>query len=279
MRRFPRTTPTPREIFAGLFFLILAACHRQPPAPTPAPTQAPPAAREIPSPPSAAITSGSRLVAAMHDRYVDKWYRTLTFVQTTTLTRGGGPIVQTWYEAADLPGRLRIDTNLGTRSGALYARDSVYSFADGKLVHADTGYNELLILGFDVYTQSAARSDAVLRHLGFDLSKIHESTWRGEPVYIVGAMRGDTTSKQFWVDRDRLLFVRLLEKTPRGLADFRFNKYEHAGGGWIAAQVEQFVNGSRVLLEEYRDIKPNVALPMGFFDPKDWASSSHWASR
>jgi hypothetical protein len=215
----------------------------------------------------------------MHDRYVDKWYRTLTFVQTTTLTRGGGPIVQTWYEAADLPGRLRIDTNLGTKSGALYARDSVYSFADGKLVRADTGYNELLVLGFDVYTQSPARTDAVLRHLGFDLSKIREATWHGDPVYVVGAARGDTDSKQFWVDREKLLFVRLLEKTPRGYTDFRFNKYERAGSAWIAAEVEQLVNGNRVLLEEYRDIKPGVPLPVSFFDPREWATSKHWSSR
>jgi hypothetical protein len=213
----------------------------------------------------------------MHDRYANSWYRTLTFVQTTTLTRGGGPIVQTWYEAADLPGHLRIDTNLGTKSGVMYARDSVFSFADGKLVRSDSGYNELLILGFDVYTQSPARTEAVLRRLGFDLSKLHEATWRGDTVYVVGAARGDTASKQFWVDRDKLLFVRLVEKTPRGLADFRFNKYEQAGGGWIAAEVEQLVNGSRVLLEEYRDIRPGVTLPTGFFDPKSWATSPHWS--
>jgi hypothetical protein len=237
-------------------------------APSPAPAR-PPA-------PPPGIASGSRLVAAMHDRYVDKWYRTITFIQTTSLTRGGGPIVQTWYEAADLPGRLRIDTNLGTKSGVMYARDSVYSFADGKLVHADTGYNPLLLLGFDVYTQSAARTDAVLRHLGFDLAKIHDGVWNGAPVYVVGAAAGDTVSKQFWVDRDKLLFVRMLEKTPRGYTEFRFNKYERAGGGWIAAEVEQLVNGSRMLLEEYRDIKPNVVLVDALFDPKEWTTAPHW---
>src|SRR5262249_15301401 len=110
-----------------------------------------------------------------------------------------------------------------------------------------------------------------------DLSKIHEGTWNGMPVYVVGAAADDTVSKQFWVDRDRLLFVRLLEKTPRGRTDFRFNKYAPAGGGWIAAEVEQLVNGSRVLLEEYGDIKTNVELQPGFFDPKEWATAQHWS--
>jgi len=238
-------------------------------------TQAPKAAPSPPTPP--AMTSGSQLVAAMHDRYADKWYRTLTFVQTTTLTRGGAPLVQTWYEAAYLPGRLRIDTNLGMKSGAVYARDSVYSFADGKLVRADSGFNELLLLGFDVYTQPAARTDGILRRIGVDVSKIHEATWNGQPVYVVGAALGDTTSKQFWVDRERLLFVRLVEKTPRGYTDFRFNKYELVNGGWIATEVEQLVNGSRVLLEEYRDVRPYATLSTALFDPRQWLTAAHWS--
>ena len=213
----------------------------------------------------------------MHDRYAGSWYRTVTFVQTTTLSRSGAPIVQTWYEAADLPGRLRIDTNLDTKSGAMYAHDSVYSFTDGKLVRADSGFNELLVLGFDVYTQPAARTQAILRGLGIDLSKLHEGTWRGEPVYVVGAERGDTTTKQFWIDREKLLFVRLLQQTQRGQTDIRFNKYERAAGGWIAAEVEQLVNGNRVLLEEYRDIKPNVPLSTALFDPNQWATAQHWS--
>jgi len=245
------------------------------PAPSPAPqqrvvTQQPgsPTQAPVPAQPRAAtpaeITSGARLITAMHDRYAGKWYRTITFVQT-------------WYEAAYLPGRLRIDTNLGMKSGAVYARDSVYSFADGKLVRADSGFNELLLLGFDVYTQPAARTDGILRRIGVDVSKIHEATWNGQPVYVVGAALGDTTSKQFWVDRERLLFVRLVEKTPRGYTDFRFNKYELVNGGWIATEVEQLVNGSRVLLEEYRDVRPYATLSTALFDPRQWLTAAHWS--
>lgn len=280
MRLLSRTPTTPRTVLAGLLVLIAAACHRHAPAPaTVQPSVGQPEPRrEAAQPPARVeITNGSRLIAAMHDRYAGSWYRTLTFVQTTTLSRSGAPIVQTWYEAANLPGRLRIDTNLDTKSGAMYARDSVYSFADGKLVRADSGFNELLVLGFDVYTQPAARTEAILRGLGIDLSKLHEGTWRGEPMYVVGAEPGDTTTKQFWIDREKLLFVRLLQQTPRGQTDIRFNKYERAAGGWIAAEVEQLVNGRRVLLEEYRDIKPNVPLSTALFDPKEWATAQHWS--
>jgi hypothetical protein len=274
-----RTPTTPRSFVAGLLVLSLfTACHRA--SPTPATGSGPPAPERVePERPPAPveITDGSTLIAAMHDRYASSWYRTLTFVQTTTLSRSGAPLIQTWYEAANLPGRLRIDTNLGSRSGVLYARDSVYSFADSKLVRGDSAFNDLLVLGFDIYTQPAERTQAVLRQLGFDLSKFHEGMWGDQPVYVVGAERGDTTTKQFWVARDKLLFVRVLQPSSRGLSDIRFNKYERLAGGWIAMEVEQFVDGTRVLLEEYRDIKANVPLSTALFDPSQWASAQHWS--
>jgi len=275
-----RTPTTPRRFVAGLLVLgVAAACRTSAPPPVAQQPVTSPAPRaEVQRPPARAeITSGSALIRAMHDRYAQSWYRTLTFVQTTTLTRTGAPIVQTWYEAATLPGRLRIDTNLETKSGAMYAHDSVYSFADGKLARADSGFNDLLVLGFDVYTQPPSQTESVLRHLGFDLSKIHLGTWNGDTVYVVGAQRGDTTTKQFWVDRQKLLFVRLLARTPRGQSDIRFNKYEPLAGGWIAAEVEQLVNGNRVLLEEYRDIKANMSLSSALFDPKEWSTATHWS--
>jgi len=263
---------TPRLAGVGLIVFAIG-CHHQPPASKPAPVTPPPK----PAPVAVAVTSASTLLQAMHDRYASTWYHTLTFTQKTTLgLPSGGEVVQTWYEAGALPGRLRIDTDLASKGGALYARDSSFSFASGKLVRSDSTMNELLVLGFDVYAQSPARTAAVLRRLGFDLSRFHEGTWEGTPVYVVGAVRGDTTSKQFWVERDRLLFLRMLENTRQGRADFRFNKYTQFGGGWVAAEVEQFVNGKRRLLEQYSDIRTNVQLNDALFDPAKWATTPHW---
>lgn len=261
---------TPRVIVAGLF-VFAAACHRQKPASAPAP--AAPVVR--PAPAAAAIRSGQSLVRAMHDRYASTWYQTVAFTQKTTLgLPSGGEIVQTWHESLKLPGRLRIDTDLASKAGVLFARDSIYNFNDGKLTKADTGSNELLVLGFDVYTQSAAKTEAVLRDLGFDLSKFHEGTWQGTPVFVVGAARGDTTSKQFWVERDRLLFVRMLANTPQGHTDVRFSSYAPAGDGWIATDVSQLVNGKRRIHEQYSAVRANVQLPDALFDPKRWSSAT-----
>jgi hypothetical protein len=202
----------------------------------------------------------------------------VTFTQRTTLVApSGGEIHQTWYEAGVFPGKLRIDSDLASRSGTLFARDSIYAFSQGKLVSAEPGLNELLVLGFDIYAQSSARTDAALRNLGFDLSRFHEGTWQGKQVYVLGAARGDTSSKQFWIDRDNLRFVRLLEHGRQGHVDIRFNKYQPAASGWIATEVVQYVNGSRRLLEEYSDVRTNVSLSDALFDPKQWATVHHWA--
>lgn len=275
-----RHLTTPRRLVVG-FLVFITACHRKPtPQPAPAPARAPARARPTPPPAAAttaAITTGNSLVRAMHERY-GSWYHTMTFVQRTTLvTPSGGEIHQTWYEAMELPGRLRIDTDLHSKSGTLFARDSIFTFSAGKLVRADTGLNELLVLGFDAYAQSSARTEAQLRSLGFDLSRFHEGTWEGKPVFIVGALAGDTMSKQFWVDQKNLLFVRLLSNDRQGHVDIRFNNYQSVGGGWVAAEVLQLVNGRRRLLEEYSDIHANVPLAAALFDPGEWAVAPHWA--
>src|SRR6266550_2812905 len=120
-RRFPAVCA------AATVLVTASACHRQATVTSPAP--APPAAR-----PNPVLSSGDALVRAMHDRYAGKWYRTMSFTQKTTLgLASGGELVQTWYEAGMMPGRLRIDTDLKSKSGQLFARDSVYVFTNGRL--------------------------------------------------------------------------------------------------------------------------------------------------
>src|SRR5206468_4042557 len=153
------------------------------------------------------IADGESLIRAMHDRYAGKWYHTMTFVQRTTLTRQNqSPLVQTWYESLSLPGKLRIDVgNPELGNGTHFRADSTYTMSDGRIARADSGFNELLVLGFDVYTQSAEQTVSILRHLGFQLSRLRTGDLDGKPVYIVGSTsKLDSTSKQFWIERDRL---------------------------------------------------------------------------
>jgi len=258
--------------------VFIAACHRQQPTIAPAPAPARP-----PTPTSTAggaIASGPTLIQVLHDRYAPNWFHTLTFTQKTTVRLpSGGDITQTYYETVEVPGRLRIDTDLQSKSGVLFLPDSSFRFSAGKLVGTDTSLNELLLLGFDIYAQPIARTEALLRRLRFDLNRFHESTWQGRPVYVVGAARGDTTSKQFYIDRDRLLLLRVIESSPRGRTDTRYDQYVQYGGGWVATQVQQYVNGRRTVLQQYSNVRVNPPISDALFDPKQWSTAPHWARK
>lgn len=217
--------------------------------------------------------SGRVIVAAMHDRYVGKWYRTLTFVQRNTATAPDGGIQHsTWLEYAVLPGRLRIDFEpRDSAAGALFVRDSQFVFKGGRLTSATAFVHPLMVLGFDVYFDAAERSAARLEQLGFDLATVHEDTWQGRPVYVVGAPPGDRHTRQFWVDKERLVFVRLLEPAQRDTtrtSDIRFNDYRPAGGAWVSAEVAFLVDGKQRWLEQYTEIQTGTALPDSLFDPR-----------
>src|SRR5205085_1068946 len=150
---------------------------------------------------STQINDGESLIRAMYERYQGKWYKTATFVQRTTLYRGSTPTEQTWYESMLLPGKLRIDVgNPSAGNGTLFRADSIYAMSAGRVANANEGFNDLLVLGFDVYQQPPEQTISILRHQGYQLSRIHNDDFRGKPVYVIGATsRNDTTSKQFWI--------------------------------------------------------------------------------
>jgi hypothetical protein len=205
------------------------------------------------------------------ERYLGKWYRTLTFVQTTTLADGK---VETWYEAAELPGKLRIDiAPLEGKNTLLFRNDSLYEFKGGKLAESRAMVHPLMVLGFDVYAQPVDVTVRQLRSLGFDLAKLHQSTWRGRPAYVVGAAAGDTVTRQFWIDKERLYFVRMVEpgkQDSSARVETRFNKYIPMGQGWLETEVRFLVNGETRMLEEYKEPRAGVPLSPAIFEPRRW---------
>jgi GWxTD domain-containing protein len=227
-----------------------------------------------------AAQSGEGVVNAMHARYENAWYDSVTFTQkSTTFNPDGTTKVETWYEAASLPGKLRIDYGPASEGNGLVLADgSATSFQAGKETSTRRSLNLLLVLGFDVYRQSPEITLGQLRHEGIDVAKFHEESWHGEPVYVVGADKGDLKSKQFWVEKKRLLFVRLLQPYQRDLTkmtDTRFVDYREDKRGMIAARVEVYRDDKMVFTEEYTDIKIGAKLDPGTFDPKQF-NTTHW---
>lgn len=226
------------------------------------------------------IHSGEALLRAMHDRYQATWYKTSTFTQkSTTYNPDGTTKVETWYEALQLPAKLRIDIGSPSENnGFLFTDGKITAVKGGQAADSTPEINMLLVLGFDVYGQPAETTSKVVRGEGYDLTKFHEDTFEGHPVYVVGAEKGDLQAKQFWIEKDRLLFLRLFEPSqsdPKKIIDIRFTDYRRLAGGWIAARVEVHSEGKLVFSEEYTDIQANVKLAPAVFDPAQFATT-HW---
>jgi outer membrane lipoprotein-sorting protein len=224
--------------------------------------------------------TGEDVLRAMHDRYVKTWYTNLTFEQkSTTYNADGTTKVETWNEALVLPAKLRIDIGPPKNNdGYLMVDGTLTILKAGKEAGTRPLVNMLLVLGFDVYGQVPEKTAEVVKAEGYDLKKVHEETWEGHSVYVVGAEKGDLKSKQFWVDKDRLLFMKLYEPTQEDANKFqeiRFEDYRELSGGWVAARVEVYADDKKVFSEDYSEIQTNVKLDPGTFDAKQF-NSTHW---
>ena len=248
-------------------------------------------ARALPAQP--APRTGRELLDRMHDRYDGRWFRTLTFVQTTELRRPDGrDTTETWYEAVRAPDRLRIDRGAPSEgNGMLFTPDSVYVARGGKIVRAAARGNALIPFVVGVYTQPVDSTLADLAQFPVDLSRVREARWRGRATYVVGARSAaDSVSPQFWVDRERLVLVRIiLPGTPRqadsaGAApppvhDVHFDQYVPIGASWLATEVSMWEGGVRMLHERYSDYTADPSLPPELFDPARWSEAEHWTAR
>jgi len=231
------------------------------------------------TPSAASITNGDQLVNAMYSRYSGRWYNTVTFVQKSTYYRTDGSILrtETWYEAAQLPGRLRIDTGEPSRgNGVLYRADSSYGLRGGRITDRKRERNPLLVLGFDVYTQPSYRTKEQIRLEGFNAAIVHADTLDGRRMWVVGAAKGDSTTNQFWVDADRLLFVRAILTQAGQTRDIRFGRYTQYGNGWVAEDVRVMSGGQLRFHEEYSQVRINDQLDNDLFIPERWSTATHW---
>jgi hypothetical protein len=218
------------------------------------------------------LPTGQEVLEQMRRKYDGQWYRTATFVQKTT--KGDGS-VETWYEALEIPSKLRIDVApLDSAKAIFFRADSIYLVNAGKIRNSRPFVHPLLILGFDVYLRDPAETARRLSAEGYDMNTVSETTWRGKPVWVVGAQAGDSTKKQFWIEKDRLLFVRSTEVSAKGqYIETIFGGYQKLGGGWIETLVDFNVDGVSKQKEEYSDPKANVALPETLFDPAQWVKA------
>jgi hypothetical protein len=258
--------------------LAVTGCSYFQSAATPDGTPAPAAKPASSRPPGAGLTFSSTpgLVKAMHDRYAGKYLKTISFLQNNTrYTTSGQEQKSQWYEHIEIPGKLRIAFLPATqRSGLVQVDDRVASFDNGIRVDFRRSVNPLLLLTADVYVSPIEKIMLRLDSLDIDETIIRTDTWDGEPVYVVGAKAGDTTSNQMWVDKDHLRLVRLIQRSKTGdpaiVSDTRVRNYKEIEGFEIPTEFLVLRNGRPFWREQYADLKVNETFPTGTFDQDKW---------
>ncbi len=225
---------------------------------------------------AARVTSASGLLKAMHDRYDGKYVRTMSFLQNnTSYTPTGQERKSQWYEHLEIPGKLRIAFLPATqKSGLVQVDDRVATFDNGIRIDFRPSINPLLLLTADVYVAPMATIMKGLDSLHVDTEIIRSDDWEGQPVYVVGAKAGDTTSNQFWVDKDNLRLVRFIQRAKAGdrtiVSDMRVQNYKEIDGFDIPTEFLVIRNGRPVWREQYADVKINEEFPAGTFDQARW---------
>ena len=211
------------------------------------------------------------LIAQMLVRYEQKWYTHLTFDQKTTFYTADGQVerVQWWYEALQAPGALAIHFDKKNSGNGILFKDGVqYGYANGQTIQEMPRVHDLLVLGFDIYKQAPTKSIEQLSSVGYDMTKLYADEWQGKAVWVVGVDVPSDSLSQFWIEQERLLFVRSLKPGRAGtMQEVQFNKYEPIKGGWVAPEVVFYMNGQRMLYEEYFNIQVPVTLDSAIFNP------------
>jgi hypothetical protein len=260
----------------ALLITAMAACGgRQAQVSSPAAGSAPAPAQSI------SVNDGESLIRAMHARYLGRWYKDITFNQTTTLMGPTGQLTdQLWYVAIAAPGKQRIDyVNPDLGNGILQRSDSTYIFSGGRAARATAAWNDLLLLTQDVYMQPPEVTISILRSLGYQLSRLRVGSFDGRTAYIVGSTsQADSSSKQFWVERERMMLVRIRERRAEGAySDIRVGDFVKVGDGFIARQTFQYQNGVPRLHQQVANAKVDTPLDPDLFEPKLFASVKHWS--
>ncbi len=213
---------------------------------------------------------GSRdVIKKMHDRYAGKWYKTLSFNQTTEVYKNDSlQRTETWYENIKFPNDFRIDFgNPGSGDAVIFRNDSSYFFKTGTLSAVRQDKNDLTFLLGGMYFYSFDAVISKMSSLGYDLNKFHEDVWKGKNVYVIGAVKGEDSVNQIWIDKDNFNIVRMLKFEGKQKEEGLFENHIKIEGGYSESVVYFYIDGRLVQIEKYHDIKANVDIDNSIFDP------------
>lgn len=215
--------------------------------------------------------TGKDVIRFMHQKYKEAPCKAYTFSQKNTHYRNDSIIGNSeWHEYIEFPDKFRIDFGEKTEGNfVVFKNDSSYRYKNNTLKKVNYNTNTLLLLLGGMYYRDLQDVITRLQNENYNTQLVSTQKWKKQQVYVVGAIKGDTTSNQIWISKKNWRIVRIIEKMDaESYMDMTFDAYQKNCNGYVETKVTFKRNGKIEQMEEYYNIKPIDIFAPEVFNPK-----------
>jgi hypothetical protein len=243
---------------------LSVACARVPPAPA-----------GIPASASGIPRNGLEVIGAMRRAHPSRALRSLA-LRVSTIDARDTTRVRRAQLYASLPGRVRMESLPTTlRTGFVRQRQHLAVFERGAAVSRTTRVDLATLIAYDIFAQSIDTTIMWLDSARVRFALLRLDELDGRRAWVVGALAGDTTSSQFWVDAVEWRVVRVIQREPwngNQLVDTRFTEFMQVRDVPVPRRVLVYRGGRLTQRQEFQLSRVNPRVPSGAFDLARWRS-------
>lgn len=222
--------------------------------------------------------TGEKVFGMMYQKYHGKWHRNVTFVQKTEqYAYEQIDNTQTWYEAIQFPGDLRIDIG-DTKNGNLiiFHNDSLFKYQNDSNIYARGDFNTLVFLTGGMYYRSLDSALDMFKYYKYNMAKATVAKWKGRDMYVIGTDSVGEQVNQLWIDKENLLINRIIEYDGWSKMEFIFEDHKQIGDSWVETKVTIYQDDKKAQVEYYQDLQVNTEVDPRIFNPKLRKLATHW---
>jgi len=221
--------------------------------------------------PKIKFNTGKDVIDFMYQKYKQGPCKLYTFSQKNNHFRNDSIVgTSEWHEYIEFPDKFRIDFGEKTEGNfIIFKNDSSYNYKNNELKTIRSNTNTLLLLLGGMYYRELADVDTRLKMEGYNTQILSTQKLNKQPVYVIGALHGDTLSNQIWVSKKNWRVLRIIEKIDEtSTMDMTFDAFQKSCNGYIETKVTFKRNGKIEQVEEYYDIIAHDIFSADVFYPK-----------
>ena len=223
-------------------------------------------------------TNAQDIIQQMYSAHAKNFRKSLSFLQQTNTYRNDSLIkTATWYEVLVYPDKLRIDIEDPSKGNSIFfVNDSIYRSQNGQTKNMGYQPHDLLFVLGGMYSFPLDKVYPKLKAMGYNTDKSFETTWKGKKVVVIGTDKDETESNQFWIDKEKLVTVRILNNKDGQKTETVCGDYVPLGNNLCETYIEFYLNGKLRQTEKYTDLKENVPVDMQYLDPYKIGQVTFW---